>query len=208
MKEGQARDLVVKLMGRGPWDMVESHPPSFPLPKRLLLHICCGPCASSVVMRLKYFYGVDVYGCFSNPNILPREEYTLRRDGARRVAEILDIPLLEEPYEPELWSEWIRGYEGEPEGGERCRRCYSLRLKRTVLRAQSEGYDSFSTTLSVSPHVSPLSISQAGREAVGSENPLFFWDESFRKRDGYRLSILLSKEWKLYRQNYCGCRPR
>ncbi len=166
----------------------------------MVLHICCGVCAASVVERLLQ-EGQEVVGFFFNPNIHPSEEYERRLEVARQVAERLDFPLEVGPYQPKEWLQEVLPFRNEPEGGERCRVCFRLRLAETYRRLSELGGEVFTTTLTVSPHKSAQIINQVGRE-IGGER---FLERDFKKRDGFKRSIELAKQWGLYRQNYCGC---
>jgi len=172
--------------------------------ERLLLHACCGPCLSSVyetLARKEYEISVIWY----NPNIEPEEEYQKRLLELKRYCQIENIPLLipEIDYANEnlLWKKSISGLENEPEGGNRCKKCIDFRLKRIADFADMQKYEKVSTTLSVSPHKNAKIINSIG-ENIYKEK---FLQRDFKKKNGYLKSIQLSKKYKLYRQNYCGC---
>ncbi|RLC69731.1 MAG: hypothetical protein DRI26_08505 [Chloroflexi bacterium] len=167
---------------------------------RILLHICCGVCAASVVERLRQ-EGYEVTGFFFNPNIHPSQEYERRLEVARQVAKRLNFPLKVGPYRPKEWLKETLPLRNEPEGGERCRVCFRLRLAETYHKLFELGGEVFTTTLTVSPHKSAQVINQIGRE-IGGER---FLERDFKKRDGFKRSIELAKSWGLYRQDYCGC---
>lgn len=178
----------------------------------VLLHSCCGPCSTAVIERLLEDYSITVF--FYNPNITEAEEYALRLDAQKTVIEkfnggdrfIIDrIGLVEGAYRPELFLCGVRGLEDEPEGGDRCSVCFRMRLEETARRAKCGGYDFFTTTLTVSPHKNYPLISQIGREIADSYG-IGFLDMDFKKKAGFQRSIELSREFGLYRQNYCGCR--
>ena len=167
---------------------------------RLVLHICCGVCAAGVVERLSAA-GYQVLGFFYNPNIYPREEYQRRLEATYRVAERLSFPLEVAPYIPEEWFREASSGEHEPEGGKRCEVCFRLRLKKTYLYMIDVRGDAFTTTLTVSPHKSAAVINQIGKEIGGDS----FLARDFKKKDGFKRSIELAKQWGIYRQSYCGC---
>ncbi len=167
---------------------------------KIVLHICCGACAASVVERLTQ-EGHQVIGFFYNPNIHPLEEYERRLEVVHKVAKELDFPLEVPSYTPEEWFEQTGSLENEPEGGKRCEVCFRLRLKKTYLYLESCGWDAFTTTLTVSPTKSAGSVNQAGQD-IGRDK---FLIRDFKKKAGFQRATELSKKWTLYRQNYCGC---
>ena len=167
----------------------------------LLLHSCCGPCSSYVVTYLMQYFRITVL--YYNPNIYPEEEYQLRLREQARLLRELKIPLLEIGYDHQEFLDAVRGLEAEPEGGARCRTCFELRMKKTRDIAEQKEFDYFCTTLTVSPHKNAMVINQVGKEL---ETEMILWLPSdFKKREGYKKSIELSKEYQLYRQDYCGC---
>ena len=169
---------------------------------KVLLHICCGPCASACVERLRG-EGHDVTLFFSNANIAPKEEYARRLEAAGQLADAVGAPLVEDAgVTHDDWLEQVaRGFEAAPEGGSRCRRCFAFNLARAARHAAENGFDAFTTSLTVSPHKRSATVFEAGREAGGDR----FMEEDFKKRDGFRRSIELAKLYGLYRQDYCGC---
>lgn len=173
---------------------------------RLLLHSCCAPCSSYVLEYLSCFFRITVF--FYNPNIYPPEEYAVRAEEEKRLIRempfVHPVDMLEKVYEPEEYYRAVKGLEREPEGGARCEKCFELRLYQTALAAKAGGYDYFTTTLTISPLKSAPKLNQIG-ERVGKETGVAFLPSDFKKKDGYRRSIQLSKEYDLYRQNYCGC---
>lgn len=173
---------------------------------RLLLHSCCGPCSSYVLEALTPYFCVTVL--YYNPNIQPRAEYDLRFENQRKIIAALPTPsevdILECDYDGEKYDAAIKGLEAEPEGGARCTVCFQLRLQETAKRAAELGYDWFCTTLTVSPHKDAERLNQIGR-ALGERYGVPFLPSDFKKREGYKRSIQLSKEYDLYRQDYCGC---
>ena len=165
---------------------------------RMLLHTCCGPCASASVERLiEDGWAVDLF--FSNSNIFPGDEYLKRLEGAVRTAEYFGVRCLEDSYQHEQWLKVISGLENEPERGKRCLQCFNYSLKRTSKKAAEEGYDGFATSLTISPHKPAGAIFEIGKTTAN------FIEYDFKKRNGFKRSIELSKEMGLYRQSYCGC---
>lgn len=177
---------------------------------RLLLHSCCGPCSTACVERLVPVYKVTVF--FYNPNITDRDEYEKRKkaqiDFINKYNEKLPdedkIEFIEGEYMPEEFYSKVKGMESEPEGGSRCTECFRLRLVRTAQAAIRTGNQLFGTTLTVSPHKNYNIISAIGCE-IANTCGLEFLDMDFKKKAGFQRSIQMSKEYGLYRQNYCGC---
>lgn len=173
---------------------------------RLLLHCCCAPCSSYVLEYLsRYFYITVLY---YNPNIFPPSEYALRVREQESLISRMDfvypVAFLEGSYRPETFYEAVKGLEGEPEGGKRCEKCYELRLLEAAKEAKAGDYDYFTTTLTISPLKSADRLNEIGRR-VGTEYGVAYLPSDFKKRDGYKRSTQLSKEYGLYRQDYCGC---
>ncbi|RLF61355.1 MAG: hypothetical protein DRN25_00495 [Thermoplasmata archaeon] len=169
---------------------------------RILLHTCCAPCSTYVVELLRKKYEIVAY--FYNPNIHPKLEYELRLENMIRLAEIYDIQLIVGEYDVKSWFDAIRGLEGEKEGGRRCRKCFELRLKETANLAKELGIGIFATTLTVSPHKNAQTINLVGREISDKYN-IEFLEADFKKKDGFKKSVELSRKLGLYRQDYCGC---
>lgn len=173
--------------------------------KRLLLHACCAPCASSVLERVTPYFDVTIY--FYNPNITDKDEYLHRYNELLRFVSIVygdKIKVIDGGFEPQPFIEAARGLEDEPERGLRCDKCFYLRLKKTAELAKVGLYDYYCTTLSVSPHKNAQLLNELGFKIEQKE--LVKWLPSdFKKKQGYVRSIELSKEYGLYRQNYCGC---
>lgn len=173
---------------------------------RLLLHSCCAPCSSYVLEYLSEYFSITVF--YYNPNIFPAEEYEKR--VREQEAFILRLPakhrisFLEGPYEQERFYETAKGFEQEPEGGERCFRCYRLRMLEAAQMARAGGFDYFTTTLSISPLKDAVRLNEIG-EKLSREYGVAYLNSDFKKRDGYKRSIELSREYGLYRQDYCGC---
>jgi hypothetical protein len=167
----------------------------------LLLHTCCAPCATHCVLALREL-GHRVTLFFSNANIAPREEYLKRLDAVRLLAERWDVPLLvDEPDHAEWLREVACGFEAEPEKGARCARCFRYSLARTHAAMAAGGFDAFTTSLTVSPHKHTPTLFNVGRD-LGAER---FLAIDFKKRDGFKRSLLLAAELGLYRQSWCGC---
>jgi len=174
---------------------------------RLLLHSCCAPCSSAVLEVLCQSFDVTID--FYNPNIAPRSEYDHRLAELRRLAAEMPLPspvafCADVPYEPQRFAEISRGLENCPEGGERCFACYRLRLADAAHRAADGGFDWFTTTLTISPLKNAAKLNEIGA-ALGAAVGVPFLPSDFKKKDGYKRSIALSREYGLYRQDYCGC---
>lgn len=170
---------------------------------RLLLQSCCGPCSTYVLSYLTNYF--DITLLYYNPNIQPRSEYDLRLENQRKVlAAMPEVHILECGYDGEAYDRAVRGLESEPEGGARCTECFRLRLEETARRAAAGGYDYFCTTLTVSPHKDAQRINAIGRE-LAERYQVAWLPSDFKKREGYKQSIELSKALGLYRQDYCGC---
>lgn len=172
----------------------------------LLLHSCCAPCSSYCLEYLTNYFHVTIY--YYNPNISYKEEYDRRVQEQIRLIKTMPvkypISFLEGTYEPEAFYQIAKGLEDQPEGGERCFACYELRLLEAAKCAKENGFDYFTTTLSISPHKNAAKLNEIG-EKTGSVYGVSFLNSDFKKRNGYKRSIELSKEYDLYRQDYCGC---
>lgn len=172
---------------------------------RLLLHACCGPCASSVLEYLTPLFDVTVY--FYNPNILPKEEFIKRENALKDVIAHFDGVKLIIPVQDEIeYISYVKGHKNDREGGARCELCFTLRLEKTAeyLKAHSDDFDYFATTLTVSPHKNAPLINRIGNE-IANNLDVKYLDSDFKKRDGYLRSTVLCREWGIYRQVYCGC---
>ena len=174
--------------------------------KRLLLHSCCGPCSSYVITYLtKYF---DITILYYNPNIFPYDEYLKRKEEQIRLINEIDtensLDIKDCDYDNDLYENLIKGLEKEPERGKRCNVCYLMRLDKTAALAYENGYDFFCTTLSVSPYKNANLINEYGSSLEDKYKVRWLYSD-FKKKDGYKQSILLSQKYNLYRQNYCGC---
>ena len=170
----------------------------------LLLHACCAPCSSHTLLYLHERFRITLY--FYNPNIAPESEYDFRKSELKRLVSELgfNIPVIDEDYDPKPFYELAQGLENEPERGERCRRCIALRLRAAGKKAAELGQDYFTTTLTISPHKDSSYINRCGGIISGECGvPYLFSD--FKKHDGYKHSIELSRQYCLYRQDYCGC---
>ncbi len=173
---------------------------------RLLLHSCCGPCSSYVMEYLAQYFDITIF--YYNPNISPEAEFQFRAEEQKRLISQMPLPAPVAfqlgKYEPEKFFDLAKGHEAEPEGGERCFRCYHLRLEETAKAANAGGFDFFTTTLSISPHKNAQVLNRLGKELAEVYGvPYLFSD--FKKKNGYRRSCELSAEYHLYRQDYCGC---
>ena len=173
---------------------------------RLLLHSCCGPCSSAVLETVTPHFDTDVF--FYNPNILPAAEFEKRLWWQRYLLErapfAAGVELIVPDRDEAAFRAAAAGLEDAPEGGARCAKCFELRLRRTAEAAKAGGYDYFATTLTVSPHKNAPLINEIG-EALSAELGIAWLPSDFKKKDGYRRSIELSREYGLYRQAWCGC---
>lgn len=173
---------------------------------RLLLHACCAPCSSYVLEYLSAYFEITLF--YYNPNIAPESEYRFREEEARRLIAAMPLPrpvaFLPGAYDPAVFTRAAQGLETLPEGGERCTRCYRLRLEAAAREAARDGYDYFTTTLSVSPYKNADKLNALGRE-IAMQAGVPYLVSDFKKRDGYKRSCALSAKYGLYRQNYCGC---
>ena len=170
---------------------------------KLLLHSCCAPCSSSVISRLCNLFDITVV--YYNPNIYPESEYLKRKAEQIRLLELLNVKFLDCDYNEKEFLSQVVGLEAEKEGGARCPKCFMLRLKYTAKKAKEYGFDYFGTTLTISPHKNEQIINLLGETLENDLNVKFLYSD-FKKHNGYLNSIKLSKEYNLYRQDYCGCR--
>lgn len=170
--------------------------------KSVLLHACCGPCSTHCIDVLREEYDIALY--FYNPNILPADEYTKRLDAIGTVAQYYNVPLIVPEYVGEEYLSRVKGLESEREGGQRCTVCFNLRLEKTAEYAKIGGYDLFATTLTVSPHKNAALINTIGAE-IAQKYGVEYLPGDFKKKDGFKHSIQLSRMLGLYRQTYCGC---
>ena len=171
----------------------------------LLLHSCCGPCSTQVLSFLAPYFNITVL--YYNPNIEPFSEYEKRKQEQIRFIKEFNhsnITFLDCDYDNNAFTEAVKGLENEKEGGARCPVCFRVRLEKTARVAKEKKYDFFGTTLTVSPHKNSKQINLIGHALEQRYNVKFLYSD-FKKKDGYKKSIELSKQYNLYRQNYCGC---
>lgn len=173
---------------------------------KLLLHSCCAPCSSYCMEFLEKHFDLTVF--FYNPNIDDRREYALRVEEEKRLISEMNftygVKFLEGDYDPKIFHDMIKGYEKEREGGKRCDICFELRLREAAKAASDYGFDYFTTTLSISPMKNSMKLCEIG-ERVAEEFGVDYLPSDFKKKNGYKRSVELSKEYGLYRQDYCGC---
>ena len=173
---------------------------------RLLLHACCAPCSSAVLEYLSQYFAITLL--YYNPNIAPLEEYQKREAELRRLVSQMEmvhpVELLPCDYDGQAFVEAARGLEKEPEGGKRCEECFRLRLRYAAREAARLGFDYYTTTLSISPLKNAPLLNRLGEE-IGAEFGVAHLPSDFKKKNGYKRSVELSKEYSLYRQDYCGC---
>lgn len=172
----------------------------------LLLHSCCAPCSSHCIEYLSQYFNITVL--YYNPNIYPEAEYIKRKnEQTRLIGEMktkYPVKMLDCDFEGERFFEMAKGLENVREGGERCFKCYGLRLEKTANEAKKNGFDYFTTTLTISPLKNAEKINEIGIKLAG-EYGVNWLPSDFKKKEGYKRSIELSKVFNLYRQNYCGC---
>lgn len=173
---------------------------------KLLIHACCAPCSSYVLESLSDFFKITVL--YYNPNISPREEYEKRTAELKRLIgcmeEAKDVDLIVGEYSEELFERAVKGLENEPEGGKRCEACFNLRLEKTAEAAAENGFDYFTTTLTISPHKNAPLLNDIGYR-LGEKFGIKWLPSDFKKKGGFQRSIELSEKYGLYRQDYCGC---
>ena len=173
---------------------------------RLLMHSCCAPCSSYCLSYLAQYFQITVF--YYNPNIAPEAEYQKRVQEQRRLLGQLPVKypveFAEGKYDPETFFDMARGMEKLPEGGERCFACYRLRLSEAASYAKAHGYDFFTTTLSISPLKNAEKLNQIGAELADTFGVRYLFSD-FKKKEGYKKSTEISKEYHMYRQYYCGC---
>lgn len=174
--------------------------------KKLLLHSCCGPCSSYVISYLTNYFDITIL--YYNPNIYPYDEYLKRKQEQIKLINEIDcsnnLDIMDCDYDNDLYEKCIIGLENEPERGNRCMVCYNLRMEKTAKMAKECNYDYFCTTLSVSPYKNSEWINKICEKLQNKYNINWLYSD-FKKKDGYKQSILLSKKYNLYRQDYCGC---
>jgi predicted adenine nucleotide alpha hydrolase (AANH) superfamily ATPase len=173
---------------------------------KLLIHSCCAPCSSYVLEYLSQYFEITIF--YFNPNIYPEEEYSRRVEEQKQLIQAMPltskITFRQGEYQPLDYYQAIKGLEKEPEGGDRCFVCYELRLREAAMFAKEGGYDYFTTTLSISPHKKSEKLNEIGSK-LAAEYGVAYLPSDFKKKNGYKRSIELSKEYNLYRQDYCGC---
>ena len=174
---------------------------------RLLLQCCCAPCSSYVLEYLTEYFDITAY--YYNPNISPISEYDIRSNELQKLIDCMPhinkIDMVVEEYNNDDFENAISGLEKEKEGGKRCFKCYELRLKKSAEYAKQNGYDYFCTTLSISPLKNATKLNEIGKK-ISEETGIDYLFSDFKKNEGYKRSIELSKQYSLYRQNYCGCK--
>lgn len=173
---------------------------------KLLLHACCAPCSSYCLEYLSQYFEIVLF--YFNPNISLKEEYEYRLEEEKRLISLMEfknpVTIVESTYNPKEFFEAVKGLENEPEGGKRCAECFKLRLKATAEKAKEIGADYFTTTLTISPLKNAQLLNTIG-EAYAEEYGVKWLYSDFKKKEGYKRSIILSKKYNLYRQDYCGC---
>lgn len=170
---------------------------------KLLLHSCCAPCSSYVISYLKNYFDITIL--YYNPNICPFEEYLKRKEEQIRFIKNFDnVKFMDCDYDNDTYNDLIKGLENEPERGSRCTVCFELRLRNTAIKGMENDFQYFGTTLTVSPYKNSYLINKIGLE-LENEYGIKWLISDFKKNDGYKKSILYSKEFNLYRQDYCGC---
>ena len=186
--------------------LMEEEMNNIPKGSKLLLHACCAPCSSAVLERLSSYFEISIL--YYNPNITEEDEYKKRLSELHRFVNeyksIYPITVIDGRYNPEEWINISKGLEDEPERGKRCYKCYELRLEETAKIADSLSFPYFCTTLTLSPHKNANWVNEIGENINSKYNSTYLYSD-FKKKNGYKRSIELSKEYDLYRQDYCGC---
>lgn len=176
-------------------------------PKKVLLHSCCAPCSSACIERLTPYFDITIL--YYNPNIEPYDEYIKRKNEEirfiREYPNINKLDIIDCDYDNEKFLDIAKGLEDEPERGKRCLKCYNLRMEYTANKAKELGYDYFATTLTLSPLKDSQVLNNIGY-AISKRVGILYLPSDFKKQNGYKRSIELSKEYNLYRQNFCGCK--
>ena len=172
---------------------------------RLLLHACCGPCSSYVIEYLSKYFDITIY--YYNPNIYPKEEYERRLEELKKFISVFNdkVNVIEELYNEEDYNNSVSGLEHLGEKSIRCYECYKFRMDKAALYAKENDYDYFTTTLSISPHKNSKWINEIGELLQNKYNIKYLYSD-FKKKEGYKRSLELSKKYNLYRQDYCGCK--
>ncbi len=199
-QDGQKRNYQKEMEGLMEGFKREGKRPS------LLLHSCCAPCSSYVLEYLSQYFDITVY--YYNPNIAPAGEYEARVREQERLIGEMKVPgpvrFMAGEYVPEDFYAAVKGYEKVPEGGERCVKCFELRLEHAARMAKEGGYDYFTTTLSISPMKNAARLNEIGQRMAAAYGVPYLVSD-FKKKNGYKRSVELSGEYGLYRQDYCGC---
>lgn len=176
-------------------------------PKKVLLHSCCAPCSSACIEKLTPYFDITIL--YYNPNIEPYEEYLKRKNEEikfiSKYPRVNKLDIIDCDYDNAKFLEIAKGLEEEPERGKRCLKCYNLRMEYTAKKAKELGYDYFATTLTLSPLKDSQVLNNLGY-ALSKKHDISYLPSDFKKRNGYKRSIELSKEYNLYRQNFCGCK--
>ena len=187
-------------------NLMEEELKKIPMGSNLLLHACCAPCSSAVLERLGNYFHITIF--FYNPNITEEVEYNKRLDEIKKFIKKFKIKypinIIEGNYEPKKFFDIAKDLENEKERGKRCYKCYNLRLEETAKIASNLNFDYFTTTLSLSPHKNSTWINEIGENLDKLYQGNYLYSD-FKKKNGYKRSIELSKEYNLYRQDYCGC---
>ena len=171
---------------------------------KLLLHVCCAPCSSYVLTYLSDYFDITVL--YYNPNISPYDEYLKRLNEEKRLIKELNkgIKIMDCDYDSDEFYSISKGLELEPEGGARCIKCYTMRLEKTAILAKENNFDYFTTTLTISPLKDSQKLNKIGEYLENKYGVKYLYSD-FKKKEGFKTSIILSKKYNLYRQNYCGC---
>jgi len=169
---------------------------------KLLLHICCASCGTIAIEKLLPDFDLTLF--WYNPNIHPISEYKKRLDDVKKLSEIYKTGLVIEKYEDKYWFKLVKGLEKEPEGGKRCPLCFNIRMTKTVEFAKKNGFERWGTTLTTGPQKDAQVINSIGI-LLAKKYDLQFYQANFKKKDGFKKSVTLSKMYNFYRQNYCGC---
>ncbi len=174
---------------------------------KLLLHACCAPCSSYVISYLSNYFDITIL--YYNPNIDTEEEYNYRLSELERFVKVYKtkypVKVVSLGYLKEEYDNLVKGLEMEPERGKRCLLCYKLRLEKSFIYAKNNNFDYITTTLTLSPHKNSKVINEIGKDLENKYNFKYLYSD-FKKRDGYKKSIILSHDYNLYRQDYCGCK--
>ncbi|MCE5329124.1 epoxyqueuosine reductase QueH [bacterium] len=170
---------------------------------KILLHTCCATCLGYPYVLLSEYYDITIF--YYNPNIYPESEYLKRLEDIRKYTKEFSIHLLTGEYDYNSWENYVKGFEKEPEGGKRCERCFEFRLRETASMAKSHNFDYFASTMSISPHKNFNVINEIGKN-LEKYYAVSYFESNFKKKDGFKKTIEISREHAFYRQNYCGCK--